>query len=162
MALLTSGRTPTVRGALVWPPGSEALERHKAKAAANVGADAGSSKPTTSNGHAYSSTTSQDTSPEEHWKWTARLCDYSRMLYAPGDGVILRRSATSLPGEWSKLLVRGEASVDEHGANPLTNEEGVVETSHRHVTLLSDVDGVGRCLEACRRGRANAWTQSGP
>ena len=29
--------------------------------------------------------------------------------------------------------------------------EGVVESAHRHVTLLSDVDGIGKCLEAVRR-----------
>jgi hypothetical protein len=79
------------------------------------------------------------------------------MLYAPGDGVILRESSISLPGQWGKLLVRNDASLDENGKHALTNEEGVVETSHRHVTLLSDVDGIGRCLEACRRARVNGW-----
>ncbi len=29
--------------------------------------------------------------------------------------------------------------------------EGIVESAHRHVTLLSDVDSVGKCLEAIRR-----------
>lgn len=29
--------------------------------------------------------------------------------------------------------------------------EGMVESAHRHATLLSDVDGVGKCLEAVRR-----------
>jgi hypothetical protein len=43
---------------------------------------------------------------------------------------------------------------DDDDKNALTNHEGVVETSHRHVTLLSDVDGIGRCLEACRRANS--------
>ena len=109
MAILTSGRTPTVRGALV------------------------------------AHTSSPDQAGDK-WKEGARQGDYSRMLYAPGDGVILRRSATSLPGRWGELLVRGQ----QDDKDALTSVEGVVETSHRHVTLLSDVDGVGRCLEACR------------
>lgn len=122
MAILTSGRTPTVRGALVnpRPPGQE--------------------------------------EDEDFWKQSARAGDYSRMLYAPGDGVILRRSSTTLPGQWSKLLVRGHHKGDVRAdhlqhEDGLTNDEGVVETSHRHVTLLSDVDGVGRALEACRVAR---------
>ncbi|MCO5565964.1 hypothetical protein L7F22_019639 [Adiantum nelumboides] len=145
ISILTSGRTPTVRGALVWPKDSEALEKQEAKAKAKA-AEAGKPEPEIEN-----------TTNEDHWKRTARLRDYSRMLYAPGDGVILRESSISLPGQWGKLLVRNDASLDEKGKHALTNEEGVVETSHRHVTLLSDVDGIGRCLEACRRARVNGW-----
>lgn len=112
IAILTSGRTPTVRGALTAATTSDA--------------------------------------PKDAWKKSAREGDYSRMLYAPGDGVILRKSSTTLPGEWSSLLVRGKKETD------LTNAEGVVETSHRHVSLLSDVDGIGRCLEACRLARLHS------
>lgn len=145
VSILTSGRTPTVRGALVWPKGSEALEKQEAKAKAKA-AEEGKPEPELPN-----------TTSEDHWKRTARLRDYSRMLYAPGDGVILRESSIALPGQWGKLLVKNDASLDEYGKHALTNEEGVVETSHRHVTLLSDVDGIGRCLEACRRARVNGW-----
>ncbi|PWN34000.1 uncharacterized protein FA14DRAFT_173723 [Meira miltonrushii] len=145
ISILTSGRTPTVRGALVWPKGSEALEKQEAKAKAKA-VEEGKPEPEL-----------PITTDEDHWKRTARLRDYSRMLYAPGDGVILRESSISLPGQWGKLLVKDDASLDERGKHPLTNEEGVVETSHRHVTLLSDVDGIGRCLEACRRARMNGW-----
>ncbi|KAJ1020071.1 hypothetical protein NDA16_004351 [Ustilago loliicola] len=35
---------------------------------------------------------------EEGWKDDVRAGDYSRMTYAAGDGVITRRSATTLPG----------------------------------------------------------------
>jgi hypothetical protein len=113
IAILTSGSTPTVRGALLRP---------RVKGA-----------------------------PKDHWKETVRDGDYSRMLYAPGDGIITRRSSTAIPGDWGKLLVRGK----EDDPSALTNDEGVVETNHRHITLLSDVDAVGRCLEACRRARAD-------
>ncbi|UZJ53016.1 hypothetical protein CBS101457_002336 [Exobasidium rhododendri] len=116
IAILTSGRTPTVRGALVAPSSS----------AASFVPD------------------------KAQWKEGVRQGDYSRLLYAPGDGVILRRSATTLPGQWGELLVRGK----EDDVEALTNHEGVVETSHRHVTLLSDVSGIGRCLEACRRANS--------
>lgn len=37
------------------------------------------------------------------------------------------------------------------------NEEGVVEISYRYVILLSDVDGIGCCLEVCCRVRVNGW-----
>lgn len=116
MAVITSGSTPTVRGALVKPRGK------------------GDAK--------------------DAWKDAVREGDYSRMLYAPGDGVILKRSSIALPGKWAKMLVKGR----EGDSAALTNHEGVVETNHRHIALLSDVDGVGRCLEACRRARMGAAT----
>lgn len=148
ISILTSGRTPTVRGALVWPKGSEALEKQEAKARSKAAEEGKPEFPV-----------DQNLEEKDHWKRSARLRDYSRMLYAPGDGVILRESSISLPGQWGKLLVRSDASLDENGKHALTNEEGVVETSHRHVTLLSDVDGIGRCLEACRRARVNGWPE---
>lgn len=136
MAILTSGRTPTVRGALVWP--KDHINDHSERSEEQPFSD--------------NSTANTD----EYWKETVRSGDYSRMLYAPGDGVILRRSAVALPGGWKRCLVRGDMSLDQgQPGNPLTNDEGVVETSHRHVTLLSDVDGIGRCLEACRRSLQN-------
>lgn len=139
MAILTSGRTPTVRGALVWPQ--------------EVGGKDEEADPTVPR-YEY-------VKNDEHWKETPRAGDYSRMLYAPGDGVILRRSSVTMPGQWGRCLVRGgkDAAANHDGGEtsaltqPLTSEEGTVETSHRHVTLLSDVDSVGRCLEACRRAR---------
>lgn len=99
-----------------------------------------------------------DNDDGNYWKQSARVGDYSRMLYAPGDGVILRRSSTTLPGQWHRLLVRGQYHGDVRASHlqeeeNLTNNEGVVETSHRHVTLLSDVDGIGRAVEACRLAR---------
>ena len=130
LMLLTSGRTPSVRGALVGVETAEA------------------------------------------WKDDVRAGDYSRMTYAAGDGVITRRSATTLPGNWSSLLVkRSETEIlpeRYQGKGPPFKPprkarlkldrfrmhfdgQGIVESSHRHVTLLSDVDGVGKCLEAVRR-----------
>ncbi|TKY86109.1 hypothetical protein EX895_004934 [Sporisorium graminicola] len=131
LMLLTSGRTPSVRGAL-------------------VGVDQAG-----------------------QWKDDVRAGDYSRMTYGAGDGVITRRSATTLPGPWSRLLAsRSETEqLPErfHGRGPPFKPsagkarlkldrypmhfdgEGIVESSHRHVTLLSDVDGIGKCLEAVRR-----------
>ncbi|PWN45528.1 hypothetical protein IE81DRAFT_194207 [Ceraceosorus guamensis] len=108
IAILASGRTPTVRGALVRTENAP----------------------------------SEQSSETESWKIGVRAGDYSRMLYEPGDGVITLRSAMDLPGSWSKLLVRGEGKLGEH------------HTSHRHVTLLSDVQGIGRCVEQCRLARA--------
>uniref|UniRef100_V5GIM4 Lecithin:cholesterol acyltransferase n=2 Tax=Kalmanozyma brasiliensis (strain GHG001) TaxID=1365824 RepID=V5GIM4_KALBG len=138
MMLLTSGRTPCVRGAL-------------------VGVDAYTSKDPT----------------EDGWKDDVRAGDYSRMTYGAGDGVITRRSATTLPGQWARLLAKREETEtlpqELWGKGPPFKKklgkgrlkmdryamrfdgEGVVESSHRHVTLLSDVDGIGKCLEAVRR-----------
>ena len=143
--LLVSGRTPAVRGAL-------------------VGVDQASS-------HAKST----ETSPTE-WKDDVRAGDYSRMTYGAGDGVITRRSATILPGRWSTLLAQrnetetlpqelygkgapfptkpkppGKARLKMDRYRMHLDGPGIVESSHRHVTLLSDVDGIGKCLEAVRR-----------
>ncbi|SJX66075.1 uncharacterized protein SRS1_13516 [Sporisorium reilianum f. sp. reilianum] len=131
LMLLTSGRTPCVHGALV------------------------------------------GTDPAVDWTDDVRAGDYSRMTYGAGDGVITRRSATTLPGAWSRLFAsRTETEVLSekwHAKGPPFKHkpnkarlkldryrmhfdgEGVVESSHRHVTLLSDVDGIGKCLEALRR-----------
>ncbi|SPO44717.1 uncharacterized protein PSANT_02403 [Moesziomyces antarcticus] len=140
LMLMTSGRTPCVRGAL-------------------VGVD--------------SASRAEDTEMQG-WKDDVRAGDYSRMTYAAGDGVITRRSATTLPGRWSTLLTkRSEAETLPHDrigkGPPFTSKppgkarlkmdryrmrfdgEGIVESAHRHVTLLSDVDAVGKCLEAIRR-----------
>ena len=109
LALLTSGRTPSVRGAVV------------------DSADA------------------------------IRAGDYSRMSYAPGDGIITRRSATTLPGNWGDLLVHRDELAPVGHAHKLDRRPvridgtGIVESPHRHVTLLSDVDAVGKCLEIIRR-----------
>lgn len=133
LMLLVSGRTPCVRGALV----------------------------------------GVDSTTEDGWKDDVRAGDYSRMTYAAGDGVITRRSATTLPGRWSELLAKRsetETLPEEYwGKGPPYKKktgkarmkldryrmrfegEGMVESAHRHVTLLSDVDGVGKCLEAVRR-----------
>ncbi|SNX83532.1 uncharacterized protein MEPE_02239 [Melanopsichium pennsylvanicum] len=144
--LIVSGRTPCVRGAL-------------------IGVD-----------EAYSSAPETETA-RKGWKDDVRAGDYSRMTYGAGDGVITRRSATSLPGKWSTLLTtRAEAeSLPEEmwGKGPpfptkpkklpgkgrlkldkykmRFDGRGIVESAHRHVTLLSDVDGIGKCLEAVRR-----------
>lgn len=104
---MSSGRTPTVRGALV--------------RARRDGSDAGA--------------------VSDGWKEDVRAGDYSRMLWEAGDGVISLRSSTALPHAWRALLVRGEGEHGEHV------------TGHRHVTLLSDVPGIGRCIEACRVAR---------
>lgn len=139
LMILTSGRTPCVRGALV------GFDTKYAQAHASAHASA----PRT-------------------WKDDVRAGDYSRMAYGAGDGVITRRSATSLPGRWPLLLVkRSEAeSLPPHlhakpPAKPSTlkldrytihlDGQAIVESAHRHVTLLSDVDAVGKCLEAIRR-----------
>lgn len=145
LMLLTSGRTPCVRGAL-------------------VGVDA-----------AYG--TGDNTTGQRGWKDDVRAGDYSRMTYGAGDGVITRRSATSLPGKWASLLTKREEAEllpeEYHGKGPPWSSkpsketskgrlkmdkyrmrfdgEGIVESAHRHVTLLSDVDGIGKCLEAVRR-----------
>lgn len=145
LMIMTSGRTPCVRGAL-------------------VGVD-----------EAYN--LGDDKTGQQGWKDDVRAGDYSRMTYAAGDGVITRRSATSLPGKWATLLAKREEtetlpeelwgkgppfkSIPEKGPGKARLKldryrmrfegEGVVESAHRHVTLLSDVDGIGKCLEAVRR-----------
>lgn len=158
ISILTSGRTPTVRGALVSKNGWDAEEEEEVSS--------------------FEGTDEAD----EGWKKDIRDANYSRMLYAPGDGVILRRSSVALPGSWSRLLVKDselvqlEAEKEKiiHHSDPTSSQsakstgaeskpqsltqrlkleisDGVVETSHRHVTLLSDLTGVGICLEANRR-----------
>ncbi|KAJ9478732.1 hypothetical protein PHBOTO_002248 [Pseudozyma hubeiensis] len=150
LMIMTSGRTPCVRGAL-------------------VGVDAATHQIDPASSSADVSTTGT-----RGWKDDVRAGDYSRMTYGAGDGVITRRSATSLPGRWSSLLVkRAEAESlpsELHGVGPPFKKkgpgkarlkldryqmrfdgQGVVESSHRHVTLFSDVDGIGKCLEAVRR-----------
>ncbi|KDN42211.1 hypothetical protein K437DRAFT_257988 [Tilletiaria anomala UBC 951] len=52
------------------------------------------------------------------------------MRCAPDNGVFLRSSTAALPGEWEKLLAT------------------TVKRSHRHDTLLSDIMGIGECLQA--------------
>lgn len=147
LMLMVSGRTPSVRGAL-------------------VGVDA-----------AYHTKSTDDGAGHRGWKDDVRAGDYSRMTYAAGDGVITRKSATTLPGRWGTLLVkRSEAEVlpkdlcgkgapfpSTKGKQPgkarlkmdkyrmRFEGEGLVESAHRHVTLLSDVDGIGKCMEAVRR-----------
>ncbi|PWN47448.1 hypothetical protein IE53DRAFT_249474 [Violaceomyces palustris] len=110
LMILTSGRTPTVRGAL-------------------VGKD---------------------------WKRTLREGDYSRMTYAPGDGIVTRTSSTALPTPWNQLLVdRTEIS----SSSPSTKGKirlqgrGVIESNHRHISLLSDVRNVAIALESIQRSR---------
>lgn len=144
--LMASGRTPSVRGAL-------------------VGVD-----------EAYPSTADAETG-SKGWKDDVRAGDYSRMTYGAGDGVITRHSATTLPGRWSTLLTKrseaeslpeqlcgkgapfpskpgkppGKARLKLDRYRMRFDGEGIVESPHRHVTLLSDVDGIGKCLEAVRR-----------
>ncbi|GAC98734.1 hypothetical protein PHSY_006328 [Pseudozyma hubeiensis SY62] len=150
LMIMTSGRTPCVRGAL-------------------VGVDAASHQVDPD-----STSTDIAATGTRGWKDDVRAGDYSRMTYGAGDGVITRRSATSLPGRWSSLLVKREEAEslpsELHGVGPPFKKkgpgkgrlkldryqmrfdgQGVVESSHRHVTLFSDVDGIGKCLEAVRR-----------
>lgn len=47
----------------------------------------------------------------------------------------------TIPGRWEELLVPGDGDL------------GEFVTTHRHVTLLSDVQGVGRCIHACLKAR---------
>ena len=59
---------------------------------------------------------------------------YDQLAFASGDGVVLARAAM-VPKGYS--VVRG----------------GVVSSDRGHVTLLGDLEGVGRCLLAVMRGR---------
>lgn len=65
----------------------------------------------------------------------ARASAYDDLAFASGDGVVLAR-ASMLPEGYE--VVRG----------------GVVETTRGHVTMLGDLEAVGRCLLAVQRGRA--------
>jgi hypothetical protein len=55
--------------------------------------------------------------------------DYSRRLYAEGGGIVLYESAIALPESWKGQL------------------EGIVNSSHGHVSLLGDLKSVGKALE---------------
>ncbi|KAJ4985765.1 hypothetical protein SVAN01_08761 [Stagonosporopsis vannaccii] len=64
----------------------------------------------------------------------ARADVYDELAFASGDGVVLARAAMAPPGY---SVVRG----------------GVVSSDRGHVTLLGDLEGVGRCLRAVIRAR---------
>ncbi|KAF1809500.1 hypothetical protein P152DRAFT_422712, partial [Eremomyces bilateralis CBS 781.70] len=64
----------------------------------------------------------------------ARTSAYDELAFASGDGVVLARAA---------MVPEGYA----------VERGGVVETGRGHVTMLGDLEGVGRCLLAVRRGR---------
>lgn len=64
----------------------------------------------------------------------ARADVYDELAFASGDGVVLARAAM-VPTGYS--VVRG----------------GVVSSDRGHVTLLGDLEGVGRCLNAIHRAR---------
>ena len=64
----------------------------------------------------------------------ARADVYDELAFASGDGVVLARAAM-VPEGYS--VVRG----------------GVVSSDRGHVTLLGDLEGVGRCLHAVMRAR---------
>lgn len=64
----------------------------------------------------------------------ARADVYDELAFASGDGVVLARAAMVPPGY---SVVRG----------------GVVSSDRGHVTLLGDLEGVGRCLRAVMRAR---------
>jgi hypothetical protein len=55
--------------------------------------------------------------------------DYSRLLYAEGDGIVLYESALALPESWKGQL------------------KGTINSSHGHVSLLGDLKSVGQALE---------------
>lgn len=59
---------------------------------------------------------------------------YDNLTFASGDGVVLAKAA---------MLPRGYVVID----------RGRVRTERGHVGLLGDLEGVGRCLLAVRRGR---------
>ncbi|KAN0065333.1 hypothetical protein ACQY0O_001169 [Thecaphora frezii] len=89
-----------------------------------------------------------------HWETDVRNGNYAHMSYAPGDGLITRSSATTLPGEWGRLLVTREEVQPRKGEVEMRlSGKGIVESGHRHVTLLSDVKGVAVALEAVERAR---------
>lgn len=106
ITMVTSGRTPTTRGALA--------------------------------GFATS------TEPEPSgWQSTVSASDYSKMVFGRGDGVVTLRSATSVPGSWTKCLVKDDPDEG--------SQAWITETSHRHVAILSDVDSIGRALWIAER-----------
>lgn len=70
---------------------------------------------------------------------------YERLLWAEGDGIVLHQSAIRLPGD-------PEVEGRERTGRPeddkwMVHLQGVVETSHGHVGLLGDLDGVRKGLE---------------
>ncbi|GAA6051433.1 hypothetical protein JCM3770_000518 [Rhodotorula araucariae] len=70
---------------------------------------------------------------------------YERLLWAAGDGIVLSESATRLPGD-------PEVEGRERTGRPeddkwMAHLQGVVETSHGHVGLLGDIEGVRKGLE---------------
>lgn len=59
---------------------------------------------------------------------------YDSLLYAEGDGIVTYDSARTLPGRWGKQL------------------RGVVETSHGHVAMLSDLSSVRKAIALLNLG----------
>ncbi|GAA5891620.1 hypothetical protein JCM8208_007344 [Rhodotorula glutinis] len=97
LAILTSHKTPTVRGVLV-----------------------------TSRDHIVSE-------------------GYERLLWAEGDGIVLHESAIRLPGDPE---VEGRARTGRPEDDKwMVHLQGVVETTHGHVGLLGDLDGVRQGMQ---------------
>lgn len=143
ITMLTSGRTPTTRGALV--------EGGSTDDATSVPSGAG---PTSNGLPPPTSAAAQDDSHTADWRSSVRTSDYSRMLYGKGDGVITLRSSTSIPGAWKKCLVTDDKEASSSSSD--AGDEGLAwltESSHRHVSLFSDVDGIGRAIWIAMRKR---------
>lgn len=107
-----------------------------------------------SNGLPPPSSAAKDDSSAADWRSSVRSSDYSRMLYGKGDGVITLRSSTSIPGDWKRCLVTDDKEAS--GSSSDAGDEGLAwltESSHRHVSLFSDVDGIGRAIWIAMRKR---------
>ncbi|PWN21204.1 hypothetical protein BCV69DRAFT_312455 [Microstroma glucosiphilum] len=145
ITMLTSGRTPTTRGALV-EGGSHG---DATSLSSGTGPQSNGLPPPPPLGSA-----AKDDSPAADWRSSVRSSDYSRMLYGKGDGVITLRSSTSIPGGWKKCLVTDDKEASSSSSD--AGDEGwawLTESSHRHVSLFSDVDGIGRAIWIAMRKR---------
>ncbi|GJN93825.1 hypothetical protein Rhopal_006883-T1 [Rhodotorula paludigena] len=70
---------------------------------------------------------------------------YDRLLWAAGDGIVLHESATRLPGDPE---VEGRARTGKPETDRwMYHLQGTVESSHGHIGLLGDLDGVKKGLE---------------
>ncbi|PWN26339.1 hypothetical protein BDZ90DRAFT_233470 [Jaminaea rosea] len=135
LTMITSGRSPTTRGAIV-----DDDEVADGEAAADALA-AGTAADTTGG-------PVNPSSSRAAWQRSVTSSNYERMVFGLGDGVITLQSSRSVPGRWSELLVRDD---EEEG-----KDAWITQTGHRHVALLSDVDGVGRAVWVGLRARERA------
>ncbi|CAO1635068.1 unnamed protein product [Jaminaea pallidilutea] len=140
LTMLSSGKTPTTRGVTFIQEAADAAGDTGGVDARTSGLEGGKSKV-----DASGRVSGDSLDPSYWWKQSVSSLDYSKMLFAAGDGVVLLRSAVAVPGGWNQLLVKDDPDEGK--------DAWITQTAHRHVAIMSDVDGIGRAMWVALRAR---------